>query len=183
MFNVKQINRITFALLFLSIAFTSAASKSHQSHYAGQEGRKIKSLSSKDIQDLQSGAGWGLAKPAELNGVPGPIHVLELTQDLGLSKEQVEQIEAIWSKMNQKAIDEGNRYIAAEQKIENFFASQSENINQLEDLLNQSSQHLANLRKIHLSAHLETLPVLSLHQIKKYNVLRGYQDHTHHHHH
>ena len=182
MSNFKQFNRITFALLFLSIAFTSSASNNHHSHYVGQEDRKIKSLSHKDIQDLQSGAGWGLAKPAELNGVPGPIHVLELKQDLSLSDEQVEQIEVIWSRMNQKAIEEGNRYIVAEEKIERFFASKSENINELENLLNQSSQHLANLRKIHLSAHLETLPILSFHQVKKYSVLRGYQDHTHHKH-
>ena len=92
MFNFKQTNGIVFVLIFISITLASFASERHQSHYVGQENRKIKSLSHKDIQELQSGAGWGLAKPAELNGVPGPIHVLELKQNLALSKEQVEQI-------------------------------------------------------------------------------------------
>jgi hypothetical protein len=36
----------------------------------------------------------GLALPAELNGYPGPIHVLELSDKLGLSAEQKSRIEA-----------------------------------------------------------------------------------------
>ena len=48
------------------------------SPYAGQESRRIKSLSEQDIAELRAGRGWGLAKAAELNGMPGPAHLLEL---------------------------------------------------------------------------------------------------------
>lgn len=50
--------------------------------YAGQQQRSITSLSADDQLALRAGQGWGLAKPAELNGVPGPLHLLERT--LGL---------------------------------------------------------------------------------------------------
>jgi len=173
-------NPFTILISLLLFSTPLFSDNKNSSEYLGQENRKIKSLSNKDIQDLESGAGWGLAKPAELNGVPGPIHVLELKRDLDLSKEQVSKIEEIWSTMNQKAIKEGKKYLIFEKRIENFFLSKNKNINELESILNQSSQHLANLRKIHLSAHLETLPILSFHQIKQYRVLRGYRKHTNH---
>jgi len=40
------------------------------SPYAGQETREIRTLSEEDIRQLQKGEGWGLAKAAELNGLP-----------------------------------------------------------------------------------------------------------------
>ncbi len=55
------------------------------SKYIGQENRKIKSLSSEDIESLETGTGdafGGLAKLAELNGYPGPRHVLDLGKEV-----------------------------------------------------------------------------------------------------
>ena len=54
--------------------------------YAGQDTRQISSLSTSDIDALKKGDGWGLAKPAELNGYPGPAHVLEFADQLSLSR-------------------------------------------------------------------------------------------------
>ena len=59
-----------------------------QSPYAGMQTRTIKALSEQQIADLKAGRGMGLALPAELNGYPGPAHVLELSDQLGLSPEQ-----------------------------------------------------------------------------------------------
>jgi hypothetical protein len=50
--------------------------------------RPIKALSEQQVADLQAGRGMGLALPAELNGYPGPAHVLELADKLGLSADQ-----------------------------------------------------------------------------------------------
>jgi len=53
--------------------------------YTGQEMRDIKLLSDKDIQSLQNGTGeafGGMAKLAELNGYPGPRHVLDMASEL-----------------------------------------------------------------------------------------------------
>jgi hypothetical protein len=67
--------------------FTAQAQTAGQSAYAGFEARDIKALSESDLDDLRRGAGWGLALAAELNGVPGPAHLLELQDRIGLSAE------------------------------------------------------------------------------------------------
>jgi hypothetical protein len=54
--------------------------------YAGQQTRAIKALSSEDIAALRNGEGMGMAKAAELNGYPGPAHVLALAAQLGLTE-------------------------------------------------------------------------------------------------
>ena len=55
------------------------------------QSRAIKSLSESDIQELRRGGGWGLALPAELNGMPGPVHLLELKDQIPLATDQVPQ--------------------------------------------------------------------------------------------
>ena len=52
---------------------------------------------------MRRGAGWGLALAAELNGVPGPAHLLELKDQIGLSAEQVRAIEEIFAQMKSEA--------------------------------------------------------------------------------
>ncbi len=71
------------------------------SQYAGQEIRGIKALSQDDIEGLLAGAGTpfgGMAKPAELNGYPGPRHVLDAVEagEFKLTSDQEEQIEALY---------------------------------------------------------------------------------------
>jgi hypothetical protein len=55
-----------------------------QTPYAGMQTRSIKALSEKQVADLGAGRGMGLALAAELNGYPGPSHVLELADQLVL---------------------------------------------------------------------------------------------------
>ena len=63
---------------FQPLPAQAQGSPTHPLPYAGLEARAIKSLSAADVQELRRGGGWGLALPAELNGVPGPAHLLEL---------------------------------------------------------------------------------------------------------
>ena len=64
---------------------------------------------------------WGLAKATELDGMPGPIHLLELKDAIPLTPEQVEAITAIYARMRAAAIAEGERFITAEQALEDAF--------------------------------------------------------------
>ncbi|MGB1816363.1 MAG: hypothetical protein ACPHJ3_13480, partial [Rubripirellula sp.] len=65
------------------------------------ETRVIKSLSSSDIDGLLSGAGMGYAMAAELNRFPGPKHVLELADEMG-----IESIEAALTRHDIYTADE-----------------------------------------------------------------------------
>ena len=66
--------------------------------------RTIKALSDQQIADLKAGRGMGLALSAELNGYPGPIHVLELADQLGLSAEQKARIKDLFDSMKAEAV-------------------------------------------------------------------------------
>src|SRR5262245_64398212 len=73
----------------LVVAGPALAQHHHErSAYAGLETRDIKALSAQQLADLQAGRGMGLAIAAELNGYPGPLHVFELADSLGLSPDQ-----------------------------------------------------------------------------------------------
>ena len=72
----------------LLVSLTLVTSVNAQTPYAGMQARPIKALSDQQIADLKAGRGMGLALAAELNGYPGPLHVLELADKLDLSAEQ-----------------------------------------------------------------------------------------------
>lgn len=75
--------RILTIAIFASLV--ASASAQTPQPYAGMQARQIKSLSDQQIADLKAGRGMGLALAAELNGYPGPSHLLELSEQLGLS--------------------------------------------------------------------------------------------------
>lgn len=77
-------HRSPIVALFLVATLSGAATAQHapSTPYAGLEKRAVKALSDKQIADLQAGRGMGLALSAELNGYPGPVHVLELAERL-----------------------------------------------------------------------------------------------------
>jgi uncharacterized membrane-anchored protein len=60
-------------------------SHDHTSPYADLTNRRIKALSEEEIDGLRAGEGMGLALAAELNGLPGTRHVLDMGPMLGLS--------------------------------------------------------------------------------------------------
>jgi hypothetical protein len=166
--------RLVFALCVLAIPCGAFAQNQGHFPYAGMEGRDIKSLSDSDLDDLRSGRGWGLALAAELNGVPGPAHLLELQDRIGLSAEQVTAIEAIFAAMQTEAQAAGERLIAAEAAIEAAFRTGDLTPVRLRTLIDTAADARAELRFIHLSRHLETPPLLTAEQIVRYNELRGY---------
>lgn len=163
--------------LSLSPVFAAEASEgasSHHSKYAGQQSRAIKSLSAEDIAELKRGGGWGLAKAAELNGVPGPIHLLEMKDEIDLNEGQRSAIGAIYRRMKSKAILHGERLIDLERRLESGFRDRTITDALLRASLSAIAETKKELRYVHLAAHIETLKVLSEKQIRNYNTLRGY---------
>lgn len=146
----------------------------HASPYAGLERREVKSLSEADLEELRRGGGWGLALAAELNGVPGPAHLLDLKDEIRLSADQVAEIAAIFKEMQAEAITVGKRLIAAEKAIGSAFRSGDLSHDRLRDLIAKAEAARAELRYIHLSRHLSVAPMLTEEQIRRYNTLRGY---------
>ena len=171
-----------FALLLMAFPNISLSQTHDGSHgstpsaYAGEETRLIKSLSAEDLEEIARGGGWGLARAAELNGVPGPTHLLELAEDIGLTEQQREDIEAIRAQMQADAISAGERFVAAEQSLDEAFQLGAPDAGTLERLVAEAGEARADLRLVHLNAHLLTLPLLTDTQVTQYSVLRGYSD-------
>ena len=169
-----------FALLLMAlpnVALSQTHDGSHgstHSEYAGEEARLIKSLSKKDLEEIARGGGWGLARAAELNGVPGPTHLLELAEEIALTEQQRSDIEAIRAQMQSDAIAAGERFVAAEQALDEAFQQGAPDAEALERLVAEAGQAQAALRLVHLNAHLLTLPLLTDAQVSQYSVLRGY---------
>lgn len=155
------------ALTALLLAPAIGVAETGHSKYAGQQAREIKSLSAADLAELRRGGGWGLAKAAELNGVPGPAHLLELKDRIPLSADQTRQIETLRVAMKAEAIALGAR-------LEKHFADRSVNDEILRGFLNRIAETRCDLRYAHLATHLETPKILSHAQIARYNELRGY---------
>src|SRR5262249_41252646 len=118
----KVMNRM---VLWIVVLLGFAPASAQEQPYAGYEQRPIKALSSEQIADLKVGGGMGLALAAELNGFPGPIHVLELSDKLELTAEQREAVEALYAAMKAAAIPIGKRLIREEAELDRLFASGS----------------------------------------------------------
>ncbi|MGR3514869.1 MAG: Spy/CpxP family protein refolding chaperone [Paracoccaceae bacterium] len=163
---------LTLTLLIAS-AGPTLSEPNHQP-YKGFEAREIASLSGDDLDQLTIGAGWGLALPAELNGFPGPRHVLELASELGLTPDQERHVTRIFDDMQNEAISAGGRLIEAERQLDMAFRSGSIDQQKLRHLVKTAEGARSELRIVHLSRHLDMLDILSAAQVAKYAVLRGY---------
>jgi Spy/CpxP family protein refolding chaperone len=142
--------------------------------YAGQQSREIKALSSAEQADLLAGKGMGLAKAAELNGYPGPAHVLELAADLALTAEQRARTQAVWQAMDARAKTIGQQVVDAERELDALFASKQVTPERLAAQLDRIGTLQAQLRAVHLEAHLEQVRILTPEQTSRYAALRGY---------
>jgi Spy/CpxP family protein refolding chaperone len=165
---------------FLFAAFASGmlavSAQAADMPYAGQQNRPIKTLSDNDIAALRKGEGMGMAKAAELNGYPGPAHVLALAFQLGLTETQRQQVAAVFERMSAAAKLLGAELITREQMLDQLFANGEITPDRLAAETTVIGELQGRLRAVHLAAHLETRPILSAEQIARYEHLRGYAD-------
>ena len=161
------------SLLLLVLTF-SVAPASAQSPYSVLQQRPIKALSEQRIADLRAGRGMGLALAAELNGYPGPLHVLELAEKLSLTAEQRGRVEALFDAMKAEAVPLGERLIAQEAELDRQFAEKTVTPASLQAATAAIGETEAALRNAHLRYHLSTLEILLPEQVRRYAALRGY---------
>jgi Spy/CpxP family protein refolding chaperone len=161
-------------VLLAGPAFAQHQHGPRQTPYAGLEHRPVKALSDEQIADLRAGRGMGLALVAELNGYPGPIHVLEHAQALDLSPEQRARVQALYEAMQGEATPLGERLIRQETDLDRLFARRTITPASLDRATAEIGRTQAALRAAHLKYHLATLDVLTPAQVGRYSELRGY---------
>jgi Spy/CpxP family protein refolding chaperone len=166
-----QTTRILVASLLVAAV---TATHAQTSPYAGEQSRDIKALSERDVKELQSGHGMGMAKAAELNGYPGPAHVLELADELQLTSQQRLATQSLLARHKAAARELSVGLIEAERALDRAFASHDIDTERLDRLTADIGSRQARLRAEHLSTHLQQTALLSPEQIARYAELRGY---------
>jgi hypothetical protein len=178
--NGSDVRWISAAALSLAILASGSMGSGGQVAEAALalEGVRVptRSLAPEELRDLQEGEGMGLARAAELNGYPGPAHILVAARagKIDLYAEQREAIERIHAATKAKAQALGQQILAQEASLEAGFRTghvvEAELARRVEDI----ARMLAELRLTHLRAHLLTAAILRPEQIEEYYQFRGY---------
>jgi Spy/CpxP family protein refolding chaperone len=163
------------SLAAASTVWQAAAQTQQDQPYAGLQTREIKALSREEIADLRGGRGMGLALAAELNGYPGPRHVLDLADQLNLTEEQRTRIQHLFDSMKAEVVPIGQKLIAAERDLNRAFVERTITPEQLKSATAAIAEIQGTLRDTHLKYHLATAALLSPNQIRHYADLRGYR--------
>ena len=174
---MKHLSLLLLAFTIIPVAGLAA------SPYAGEQSRTIKSsVSRQEVADYVSGNGMGFAKAAELNGYPGPAHVLELAEKLELSPAQKARTEEIFGRMQARVRELGAKLVEEERDLDQRFAAKTISRDSLAKSVDSIGKVQSGIRAAHLQAHLEQSEILTAAQTAKYWHLRGYAnaEGTHH---
>lgn len=142
--------------------------------YAGRQHRAVKALSASDVGDLLAGRGLGMALPAELNGYPGPKHVLDLAEPLSLSEAQRQETRRLFDEMQQSAAALGRAVVEREAALDRLFAGAAADEASLRAETAEIARLRGELRFLHLRYHLAMRDLLTQDQIALYRQHRGY---------
>ena len=170
----SSINFTVLAAARAVVGTAFAASDVPHNPYAGQEERAIKALSEQEVSGLLAGNGAGLAKAAELNGYPGPAHVLELADALHLDTARLDATQQLMAAHRRRAGELGAELVASEQALDALFAEKRADAALIGSATQRVGALQAKVRVEHLTTHLTQTALSSTAQLRRYGELRGY---------
>ncbi len=132
----------------------------------------LKSLPPERAEAYLQGGGMGQARVAELSGFPGPRHVLDLADTLALSPTQTDLARALMAATLSQAVALGRAIVDEERELERLFAADSIDDEALEARVREIGQMNAELRLVHLRAHVAMRAALTPEQAARYAALR-----------
>ena len=151
-----------------------AAAPATRTEQTGSDMQRHHSCLEEERASIERGEGFGMAMPADHAGYPGPRHVLDMAAELGLSADQKSGVEKIYAEMHEKAVARGKELLEAEARLEQMFRDGRPEADLREQSFRVDSIH-AELRWIHLSAHLAAQKILTAAQLAQYTRLRHAQ--------
>jgi hypothetical protein len=164
------------AVLTLATAGPALAQSGHgHQHGAGDDSqahRRVEAYQREFDQVIADGRGFGLAFAADQNGYPGPLHVLELKERLQLTAEQEARTRALYETMLGRARSGAARLAAAEDRLRQIFAGATAEPAAVQAAVVDAETARAEVRLVHLLAHVQTREVLTEAQRRTYHQLR-----------
>jgi hypothetical protein len=163
-------------LLLVGLITTALAQQPLVSAVREEQGAGVRGLTPQEIADLREGRGMGLARAAELNGYPGPRHVLEAAESgqMHLMPDQHAAVKRLFDRMTAEATRLGDEILREERALEAAFRSGPVSEADLRARVARIAWLQGELRLVHLRTHLETRALLDEHQVRRYNELRGH---------
>ena len=142
--------------------------------YAGQQHSSIPGLTEEEIASYREARGMGLARPADINGYPGPLHALEQADALALTDEQRRAIQSLYDQKRTEASSLGEEILGQYGGLELAFRNGTITPEALSEITGEIGRIEGALRATHLKYHLATRAILTTDQIRAYMKLRGY---------
>jgi Spy/CpxP family protein refolding chaperone len=163
---------------WIAMSAAAGAQNAHQ-HRPADSGaptidphRRVDLLLDEAEEVLATGRGFGMAFAADQNGYPGPMHALELRDQLGLTADQMPALETLTQSMFDEARPRSRDLLDAEDKLRRLFADGTATSAQVESMAREIERARADVRLIHLRAHLKTFDVLNARQRQVYGQIR-----------
>jgi hypothetical protein len=166
----------TFAVGVLGTFALATAHTGHGSHEAGSSAspahRRMQAALDERNAVLAQGLGAGLAFPADQNYYPGPLHVLELKEVLRLTAQQERQVEGLQAAMFTASRPASKRLLEAEARLSRLFADGIADEARVRAATIETERAWAEVRLVHLFAHLKTRALLTEEQRRLYHEAR-----------
>ena len=166
---------VQLALILALIPVSAAAQHAGHQHAGGapSEGhRRAQACLDEFEAVVQEGRGFGMAFAADQHGYPGPMHVLELKERLGLTPEQEARIRGLIEAMFAESRPKSTRLLAAESKLRALFAAGGADEAAVRAAVAEVERARADVRIVHLLAHLKTRELLTEEQRRAYHQAR-----------
>ncbi len=151
-----------------------ASSASWGQHAHGHEGghQAAEACSVEFEKVVGEGRGFGLAFAADQNGYPGPMHVLELKDQLKLTAEQEAKAQALMHAMFTESRPKSARLLDAEAKLRRLFADRAADDSAVRAAVAEVERARGEVRLVHLLTHLKTRELLTEDQRRIYQQAR-----------
>lgn len=159
-------------LLLMAALLAPITSPQHVHPQPTSDATATSALNAEAVAQLLNGDGMGLARPAEMNGYPGPKHLLERATELALTTEQQKQLAAVRQQVLDRARPLGRSIVNAERALDGAFKAGTLTEGELQKQVQAIGALQAELRAVHLQAHLLAKPILTPEQVRKYYAQR-----------
>ena len=126
-----------------------------------------------DKDGLLNAEGMGQAKYAEMNGYPGPKHVIDLAVKLKLTDDQRKSVQKFYDEMSTRAKELGKQIVGIEKELNDAFTQGLVSEKSVASDCEEIGRLRGKLRAVHLTAHMKTKAVLNESQISLYKKLRS----------
>jgi Spy/CpxP family protein refolding chaperone len=164
---------VVVVALATTLVIALGATAQHHGHGSGGHGhRQMQAMLDEIDRVIASGRGAGLAFAADQHGYPGPMHVLELKEQLQLTPAQEVLLMALQHAMFTDSRPKSARLMDAEARLRRLFADGVADEAGVRAAVTEIERARTEVRLVHLLTHLQTRPVLTAEQRRLYHAAR-----------